>query len=169
MPLTGSGVCGSTGNDCVGFGLQTQTLLGLNSRVPNTDTSTIPALGQAFMLNDFGNGQVDPYSGSVGADGKPQPTDNYNSCVTAATALLGTGTDSHACAEYIASQNASQPSPTVEKPPNPCVSFIGPPLDCMPPKTTDQVEGDYSIKFVDCNNIDGGVDPNNGTIGGPAQ
>ncbi|MBF0571209.1 MAG: hypothetical protein HQL12_04995 [Candidatus Omnitrophica bacterium] len=103
-----------------GFGLMAQTAQGLaaSNIVPQDKTS----LQYAFMLNDSGDGTVDTTNGA-----------SSSSCIQAADALLSTGTESHACAEYIASSNASKSSGTGDT--------------------------DYSIKFVDCSTLYGSTLP----------
>jgi hypothetical protein len=77
------------------------------------------ALANAFMLNDRGDGKVDP--SVVG-----QPL--YKSqCLKQAEVAVNYGVQSTACAQYIASTNASGPSGTTDH--------------------------DYSLKFVDCNSV----------------
>jgi hypothetical protein len=97
----------------IGFGLLPATVAGLGfSNISSTDQT---ALANSFMLNDQGNGNVDPYAKSSAA---------YGECLSAANTLLAHATESHVCAEYIASRNASGPS--------------------------GNGDGDYSLKFVNC-------------------
>jgi len=96
----------------IGLGLEPQTVAGLGySNISPPDET---ALANAFMLNDNVNGTVDPKSNTGG----------YSSCLSAANALLANAPESHVCAQYIASRNASGPSGTGD--------------------------ADYSLKFVSC-------------------
>ncbi len=118
---------GSNGLSGYGFGLETQTRQGLTAAgISPTDQH---AISNAFMINDIPNGKLDPLSSSA----------NYSNCIDDANALLNTGVESHACAEYVASINATGPS---------CAG--GAPSGCVGD------EQDYSLKFVDCNTVDGG-------------
>ena len=128
-----------------GFGLEQQTLQGLNSAMDPTgagtisDTNTLTELGSAFMLNDIGNGQVD--------NNATTQNTSYNACLNAANTLLSTGTESHACAEYIAWKNASAASADDDGPPD--WSFTGFPTLPSP----NPAEHDYSLKFVNCRDV----------------
>jgi len=106
----------------IGYGFVNQTLAGLGSNGLANSSLDQTALQNAFMLNDRGDGTLD-----LNANG------TYQMCLTQVNQLLDTGVESHACAEYVASHNASGPS-----------------------KNCDQ---DYSLKFVDCNTIDGNNPP----------
>jgi hypothetical protein len=96
----------------IGFGLEPQTVSGLGSA--NMLPKDLTALSNVFMLNDNINGTVDPNSHS-GA---------YAQCLNMANKLLSFGTESHVCAQYIASLDASKASGNGDK--------------------------DYSLKFVNC-------------------
>ena len=98
----------------IGFGLEPQTVAGLgyNNQISSKDTT---AFANAFMLNDNVNGTVDPNS-------KTNP--EYASCLSAANQLLANAPESHVCAQYIASRNASGSS--------------------------GNDDSDYSLKFVSC-------------------
>jgi len=102
-----------SGGGSIGFGLEPSTVAGLGYAgiLPKDQT----ALANAFMLNDQGNGKVDPYAKNSGG---------YSTCLSAADALLTNAPESHACAQYIASRNASGPSGNGDK--------------------------DYSLKFFSC-------------------
>jgi hypothetical protein len=119
----------------VGFGLAPETINGLNFiQYPNAASpQDVAALGHAFMLDDNGNGQVDPNAGGIACSAGS--TSAYCSCVSEVNTLLATGTESHACAEYIASSPASSPGDVQS-------GDSGP------------KDEDYSLKFVDCNSIE---------------
>jgi len=124
------------------FGLMSQTITGLNSVVkmlPKDATN----LQNSFMLDDEGDGKVDannqvtdPTTGNsvVGntCEGGSAAA-QYCDCLSAANKLLDSGVDSHACAKYVASRNASRPS--------------------------GDGDADYSLEFVDCNSILKGAKP----------
>jgi len=96
---TGQGLLASCiGPGGFGFGLEPQTVAGLIYTGISPADQT--AMSNAFMLNDEGDGKVDP-SGVLPA---------YGACMTAANALLTNAPESHACVEYIASRNALGPS-----------------------------------------------------------
>ncbi len=86
-----------SGGGHIGFGLEPQTVAGLGYVGISPQDQT--ALANAFMLNDRGDGSVDLIAkANNGA---------YLSCLTAANGLLDFAPESHACAQYIASRNAS--------------------------------------------------------------
>ena len=125
LPVPGS-------SSFVGWGLAPQTLTGLafnNQLLPQDAT----ALSQAFMLNDEGNGSVDPSASS----------NAYKGCLSTVNVLLANAPDSYACAEYI----ASGPGPSVTS------------------GRSGDGDQDYSVKFVDCNTLPGGVPPDDLTGG----
>jgi len=102
------------GPDGLGFGLENQTLTGLQAAVISGADQA--SLSNAFMLNDEGDGKIDPNA-----------TGTYSTCLSLANTLLQTAPESHACVQYIASNNASKPSGTGDH--------------------------DYSLKFVTCPSI----------------
>jgi len=115
----------STLMHAIGFGLQSQTVYGLQKTITGQDQS---ALANAFMLNDEGDGSVD--SNASGPNGKVCSSGSssfYCQCLSDVSTLLEHAPSSHACAEYIASRDASHGS--------------------------DNNASDYSLKFVDCNTI----------------
>jgi hypothetical protein len=113
-----------------GFGLEPLTVSGLAlAGVTSTDQT---ALANAFMLNDEGTG---PNAGKVDPSVKTDSS-NYLSCLSQANELLATAPESHTCAEYIASSNATHVS-----------------------DSSNTNDPDYSIIFVDCNTVDGGNPP----------
>ncbi len=109
-------------NGAIGFGLEPLTVAGLNYVNYSSSTQDVTALGNAFMLNDRGDGKVDPYAKGSGA---------YSSCLSQADALLANAPESHMCAEYMASRIASE--------------CHGGGVDC-----TGMGDTDYSLKFYDC-------------------
>ncbi len=109
------------GGGHIGFGLKSQTVAGLGCQgtpqCPSTSQMSpadVKVLGEAFMLNDRGDGSVDPSANSGG----------YKSCLSQANILLANAPESHVCAQYIASRDASRPSA--------------------------DTASDYSVKFVGC-------------------
>ena len=114
----------------VGYGLEQQTVVALGSGglgyVPHDKT----ALGNAFMLNDEGDGVIDKYANSTG----------YNTCLQNANTLLNSGLESHACVEYIAASPASNKASVKNG-----ISQNG--------------DMDYSLKFVDCSTVKNGAFP----------
>jgi hypothetical protein len=124
---TGSDFFSCIGEGGFGFGLTHQTVIGLQNPNVGISSADQTSLSQAFMLNDEGNGAVDPNA-----------TGSYSACLSQVNALLINAPESHACAEYVASINATGPS---------CAN--GSPAGCVGP------ENDYSLKFVDCNSVPG--------------
>ncbi len=119
----------------IGFGLESATIDGLTSSEKSPVQISKPdltALGNAFMLNDNGNGQVDPSAKSDSTD--------YGNCLKAVDALLASGTESHACAEYIAASPASN-AKSIES------------------NYSQNGDADYSLKFVDCRSVPGMTNP----------
>jgi hypothetical protein len=121
-------LAGCRASNGFGYGLTDQTVAGLNF---NNQISVVDQglLANAFMLNDNGDGTVDPA-------GKTDP--NYSSCQSQAEILLASGVESHSCARYVASSGSD--------------AFGANGFS----KNDDQ---DYTLEFVDCNAIDGGSPP----------
>ncbi len=121
---TGQGLmqaCNGLNSNTIGFGLTSQTVAGLNYAKYINSPQDVTALGNAFMLNDRGDGSVDPGAKESG----------YSSCLSQANALLANAPESHMCAQYCASRNASAcPGGSVDQ------SGFG--------------ESDYSVKFYSC-------------------
>ena len=113
-------------NSGIGFGLEPQTVAGLQSAgiLPIDQTS----LSQAFMLNDEGTGSTE---GQVDPSAKTDDG-NYLACLKQANALLANAPESHACVEYVASSPSSDANSVTSG-----VSQHG--------------DADYALKFVDCN------------------
>ena len=136
-----SGGSACTAGSCVGYGLLPQTIEGLNvAAIVDKDKT---ALAQAFMLNDNGNGTIDPNAKTI--DGKAcnatsDTNDNYCACLSAANSLLGGGIESHACARYIAASPQSD-------------------AGAVKSGYSSTQDADYSLKFVNCNDIDSGNPP----------
>ena len=139
----------------VGFGLEQQTVSGLENAKTDTGASGSilqqdqTYLSQAFMLNDNGNGQVDPGALNGSAD-QPvpcslNPNRDYCRCLSWANKQLDQGMESHACAQYIAWRNASAPSGASEVP------KFSPGFPSDP--TPDPKENDYSVRFTDCGSL----------------
>jgi len=125
------GQCAGLNGGTIGFGLEGGTASGLVSLgILPTD---LKDMGQAFMLDDRGDGTVDANAKNNGG---------YSACLTAANQLLDSAPESHACVEYIASTDAT-------KGPGPGSSVA----------TSGNGDYDYTMKFVDCNGIDGGKTP----------
>jgi hypothetical protein len=150
-----------------GYGLQQQTLEALNAAMSPNDSTTITALENAFMLNDNGNGRVDSSNISSGGScaGGGSNGGGYCTCLGDANLLLNSGTESHACAQYIASRDASGPANAgnpghCEAPPP---EYTGPAPDLSDPPPCKN-ERDYSLKFVDCNSIPGYLDSNGNPV-----
>lgn len=124
------GSCAGLNSGTIGFGLEGGTVSGLVSAgILPTD---LKDLGQAFMLDDRGDGKVD----ANGTNG------SYIACLTAANQLLDSAPESHACVEYIAASDATQgPGPGSSQNPS------------------NKNAQDYTLKFVDCNSVDGGRAP----------
>ena len=111
----------------IGFGLQTPTVAGLGyAGISAQDQKT---LANAFMLNDRGDGNLDPMA-------DPKINSRYSLCLNDANALLTNAPASYACVRYIASSPSSNPGSV---------------------KSGNSGTGDmdYSLKFVDCNSIPG--------------
>jgi hypothetical protein len=87
------------GSTFIGFGLMPETIAGLVYE--NISTQDQIALSNAFMLDDNGNGNLDPSAKNYA---------DYKVCLNDANALLSNGQESHACVQYIASRDASKPS-----------------------------------------------------------
>lgn len=92
------------------------------------------ALGNAFMLTDAGTGKLDYLAGQA------KYNCTYNKCLDKVNALVASGIESHACAEYVATDN-----------PNEAVS-----------QNEDQ---NYKIIFVDCSKAKGGTVPPDDLLG----
>jgi hypothetical protein len=120
----------------IGFGLLPQTVAGLNYAMSlpggQNDNTTLPALAQAFMLNDRGDGRLDINANTPGKTCGTNETP-YCSCLSVANHLLDSAPESQACAEYVATQRPDLVASGV--------SGFG--------------DQDYSIKFVDCKNVPG--------------
>jgi len=119
----------------VGFGLQDLTVQGLSSQNAFANPNDKEALSSAFMLNDNGDGTVDPEA-NPHHNGQPCGVNNsspYCTCLEMAVTLLQSGMESHSCARYTAALNGDDPSNTNDS--------------------------DYSLKFMDCNGIDQGYPP----------
>jgi hypothetical protein len=125
MPIP---VPNSTGGTTIGFGFEEATVQGLGE-VANISNADQTSLANAFMLNDEGTGpnegKVDPNAAAYNSE--------YLSCLSDANNLLATAPESHACVDYIASRNASG----------------------TPPTASGDDDGDYSLKFVNCNSVTG--------------
>jgi hypothetical protein len=154
-----------SGTNCSpGFGLQQQTVNALGSLAQmGAGSGILPqdkaALASAFMLNDEGYGDT---TGMV--DNAAQGSSStYSACLSWANSLLDNAPESHACAEYVASNNASQNSSSAsEQPKDLCI--YDPTIACAAPSALDPeeccprnnpTENNYSIKFVDCNSVPG--------------
>lgn len=108
----------------VGFGIQSQTLQGMQLPGHALSTTDKNLLAGAFMLNDVGTGAG---TGQIDPNAVLDP--NYENCVNTVETLLQSGTESHACARYSADINcADDPSGNGGR--------------------------DYCLKFIDCNSID---------------
>ncbi len=125
----------------LGFGLEISTAAGLgtcsvSTSCPYISSKDQTAMEQAFMLNDNGNGQVDPINitgGSNPSSCSSGNNSNYCQCMAQANWLLQNGTESHACVQYVASVDPTRPSPLEDH--------------------------DYSLRFVDCSSVFGGSLP----------
>jgi hypothetical protein len=128
------GACnGSMSPNQVAFGLMPATAAALKSYPQGFLSGDATAIQNAFMLNDEGDGAVDP--GANNSD--------YKNCLSAANTLLENGVESHACVQYIASRPGQNPDGTATcGGGNSVQSGVSGDNDC-----------DYSLKFVDCNSI----------------
>ena len=135
------GGCTSGGQKCVGYGVLPETLTGLNTAMNSlrplggkTDATIVKKLGQSFMLNDEGDGAIDPVvkaeagNGSKCSNGGTAP---YCTCLKDVDQLLGYGVETRACARYIASRNPGAVAS----------GFSG------------TGDSDYALKFVSCDSI----------------
>ena len=143
----GAGSCPalSGSGNTVGFGLLPETIQGLRAaqRIPSGGNGCVTinndntALSNAFMLNDEGDGNIDPNlrlqggaAGTACAAGANDGTNStYCTCLSEANKRLALGFESHACARYVASQAGQDPSPNGDS--------------------------DYSLKFIDCHKVAG--------------
>ncbi|MDE1921235.1 MAG: hypothetical protein KGI24_07275 [Candidatus Omnitrophica bacterium] len=95
----------------IGFGLTPQTAQGLAWENGNFLSTDRTALGQAFMLNDNGDGQLDSVANG-----------NEANCTAAVSALLPLGVESRACARYVASRSCPSSSGTGDS--DYCIQFV---------------------------------------------
>jgi len=115
----------------VGFGLGPAVTSTLSSMLkPDQDSLGDGPYDQGGAYMLNDNG-----SGQVDTQGS---SGGYGTCISDSNMLLATGIQSEACAEYIGWRNANQTPST---------------------QNGDSSEYDYSLKFVDCNSIDGGNSP----------
>ena len=143
ITATGSGIPGfCQGLGGLGFGLRSQTVNGLTTpQQTNPPLSTLSstdqtALQNAFMLDDEGNGSVDPNAKGT-----------YSQCLTWANQMLASAPESDACVEYVASSPASDAGSVTS-------GFSG------------HNDADYSVKFVNCKNVPGYPPPDDLTGAG---
>jgi hypothetical protein len=117
-------VCKGLNSGTIGFGLEPGTVHGLTSAQAQISPTDLTALGNAFMLNDKGDGsaQVDP-SATSGS--------SYDACLAAANQLLANAPESHACVQYVASSPSSDSS-------------------SVQSGTSQFGDRDYSLKFYAC-------------------
>ena len=111
-----------------------ETVAGLEFQHVTNSANDVAVLSQAFMLNDNGDGSVDPTLQVGGATGQTCSngggTGTYCTCLSKVNVLLNSGVESHACARYLAAHDMTHD-----------------------PSGDD--DADYSLKFVDCSTIPG--------------